>query len=422
MSTTVSSDDKINLIKPHHTNNLSGFEQIAESNKAVVVATTEGRQVSSIDVMEADAFLSSTVSSPDGKPNIGCPTSSFSGLSEGDNVSDRNLAAIIGQAMILQAKANSNFWSTMWEQASDCMNKEFELAPVIKSSIEVAYKNQADATRQDAIKSQKDGWANILSFAGSMGMGAFMEVKEAAKAAQPEVAFARQGLREGLEGALNEANQAEAGFTRRVEDLIGGAGGLDRGAAILQAEGEDVGTTRAAAQRRLGDALVRAGERAVPVEEGAARLARARGVVDRMEEERVAAEGVAGEAGIWSKIKRGFGGIGKFIHWKELPERLTGAFSKGINSAQAARLLSEGVTGVTVNAPCDRAKANFQEQEGIQQAQSEMSKQMEQIYGQGFGRADNMRESSQQSIDYAMNILKSAIESLTSASSALFRA
>lgn len=115
--------------------------------------------------------------------------------------------------------------------------------------------------------------------------------------------------------------------------------------------------------------------------------------------------------------------VGKWMWGKagKVKTKLTATFGKGMLAAQLTGQLSQGITGWFIDAPSQAKQAVQQGIQGQQAALSKESEQYAQFYGQSFSRSEDLRQGSGQNIDYAMNILKSAADSITQTVTSMFR-
>lgn len=111
------------------------------------------------------------------KPQLPSPTKNWSGLTNGEE-NEPGLIAIMGQVLALQAKTNSNFWSTLWKQASQSMELEVKFAPVIGNAMRSQFGAEATATRIQAEQSKQEGMINISTFCMGVAMAGYMEYKD----------------------------------------------------------------------------------------------------------------------------------------------------------------------------------------------------------------------------------------------------
>lgn len=344
-----------------------GQARIAEANHA------QGRQQVARDLILPSAGDGQTETIAKGKgdvkPNLPVPKKTFAGLTGDDGDEDGGfesgktlgLIAIIGEVMALQAKTNSNFWGTLWKQASASMQMEVKFAPIIGSAIQSAYTAQSQATMAQANMAKEDGIINLFMFGGSMAMGILSEATDTAGAGEDS------NLEDETKNAENKAptspNSDEDG-TEMQE---------------LNSEGRATNT----------------------------------------EEQQVNRESNREKSTWKNRLKR----TGKFI--KDVGSRsyqkLGTGLGKGMQYAMGAQTLSQGITGWFVDSKYKAEQADKEQQEGQAQALSKEAEQYSQFYGQSFSRSDTLTQGVQQNIDYAMNILKSAADTITSTVTSMFR-
>lgn len=249
------------------------------------------------------------------------------GLGNNDTPS---IIAIIGQVLALQAKTNSNFWSTIWQQASKSMQMSVELAPIIGNAVKQNWNNQAAATEKEASIAKAEGISSIMAGVTAVVGGTAASFKE-----EPPL----QDV-----GATNTTKAlgqpAAQGLTSQEQTLTQKAQAVKDGAS---------GTALSGGQRALS-------------------------IVDRT-----------------------------------------------VKYAQTATAMSGAITQVTSTAPKKAAIAKDQRNVGAADSLSKVSEQYAQYYSQDFSRNEDLRQGTQQNIDYAMNLLKSASDSVTQVIVSMFR-
>lgn len=327
-----------------------GQELIAESHQA------QGKLQLAKDIVipssgDNENELASLKKGVQTKPRLSSPTRPFTGFrgasgNEDEGNETLGLIAIIGEVMALQAKSNSNFWSTMWKQTSESMQMEVKFAPIIGQAITNAYTAQSLATTAQATQSHEDGLINLVMFGGAILMAGVMEFKGGGSN-EEKLPDQNETI------AINETDNAELGD----QNLEG-----DNNARRLVNNQEPAWKTR--------------GKR------------------------------------ILSFLKD----IGKSGQ-----KRMIGIFGKAMQSAMAFEMATKGITGYWVDSKYQGEQAKQQALEGQAQALSKESEQYSQFYGQSFSRSDQMTNAGQQNIDYAMNILKSAADTITGTVTAMFR-
>jgi hypothetical protein len=151
----------------------------------------------------------------------------FEGGNEGGNKGKQmGLISIIGAVLCLQAKMNSNFWSTAWKQASESMMMQVKFAPVIGDAIKGSYDAQSQATRAQADQSLWEGVINIGMFVATMGVASYMELKEPTETIPKDPAKVLQEAGEPLgNAAANDAENLELEqLGQQQQDGLGKAG------------------------------------------------------------------------------------------------------------------------------------------------------------------------------------------------------
>ena len=343
-----------------------GQARIAQSNHS------QGKQKVAKDVIipSAGDELGGKIgkgSKGEAKPQIPTPKAKFAGL-KGDDVDESGepqngktlgLIAIIGEVMALQAKSNSNFWSTLWKQAFQSMTMEVKFAPIIGDAIKSAYTAQSEATQADANMSKEDGIISLVMFGGSMLMA----------------------------GVSEFSSEAEADNDLKTEDETalenGGGEGTDPEGGI---EMDSLNEEEQSAQQTENDV-----NRTVNREESSWKSRAKR----------------------YLKFVKDVGGRSQ--------TKLGNILGKGMQYAMGADMLSRGITGYFVDSKYKSQMAAKQGEEGQAQALSKEAEQYAQFYGQSFSRSDSMAQGTQQNLDYAMNILKSAADTITQTVTSMFR-
>jgi hypothetical protein len=90
-------------------------------------------------------------------------------LGDRDN---KSLIALIGKVLALQAKSNSQYWSTLWKQGTTSMNQAVALAPMIYHQVTQSYNTQADQTRLEASSAKYQAIAKGVTAGLMIGIGA----------------------------------------------------------------------------------------------------------------------------------------------------------------------------------------------------------------------------------------------------------
>ncbi len=276
--------------------------------------------------------------------------------------------------MALQAKTNSNFWSTLWKQASQSMMLEVKFAPIMGQAIRLAYTAQAAATQSQADKFEKLAIINFSMFGVAMVTAAITPDKTlpGEKTAEQDAA-----------GTLDETNLDDKNMemqqpktTQNIDD------------------DSDVEETADASGKVKAEEI----------------------------EDNAAAKKV-----VANKTKKGFGkkakGLPTYVGGK-VKKGLTWGRDKlnqGLQASMGFAALSGGFTGLQEKR-YDTKPAEQQGIEGQEQALNKESESYSGFYAKAFSRSNDLGQGCQQNIDYAMSILKSAVDAITQAIAAMFRA
>lgn len=157
------------------------------------------------------------------KPSLLFPTTSFSGLNADDKGEEGHtisLIALIATVMSLQAKVNSNYWSTLWKQSAASMMASVQLAKPIGDAIRGAGNAQADATQQEAELANKNMMLCIIFSGLGTLMGGGLGVTSIAEEAEEEVGSSY--LKEAVEDAAAPRNSVvsdEEAFSDEEEGM-----------------------------------------------------------------------------------------------------------------------------------------------------------------------------------------------------------
>lgn len=350
------SNSSINSYNDHAVNGVKKGEALVAQDHQVRYVAREHSQVREKVQVYKDVIVPSQVAfdvekkgTMQGKTPILPPTDD-NPFGEG-GANEIGLISIIGTVMALQAKTNSNFWNTLWKQASQSMMMQVKFAPIIGEAIAKAYDAQAAATTQQAAKSRTDGLSNLLgTFGGSLVMGGIFQYKELSEAA----------------GAL-----------------------------------ETVETTAPTVAKDVVKPAVLDGEEAVNP------------LVTKEE----IAETVNGNG---ESLMDGLMRRWDSLDLKKGIKILGDGLKKGMESAMLAGAAGQGMSGL-LGSQYETEMAKQQRLEGQDQATSKEAEQYSQFYNQAFSRSEDLRQGGQQNIDYAMNILKSAADTITQTVTSMFR-
>ncbi len=301
-------------------------------------------QISSRDDVRPSS--SGEVSSPAGSPStpvIPSPSNS----SPSDNAIDDSgsIIAIIGQVLILQAKSNSNFWSTVWKQASQSMELSVSQAKIMAQAIVDSANQQSAATQAEADMAQKDGIAGFTTGLLCLGMGLYGSFTDPAEKA------------------------ADAGVTNET----------DEAASTMQ---KDAVKAENSSEKEINETINK--------------------------------ENTAS-----SKAQRFFK---SFNSWRERGMKgLMKAFEKAAAAGQTFMPLSQASSQLFVDSPAKTAIAQMQKAKGAADALEKQAEQFAQYYNQDFQRVEGLRESSQQNLNEALQVLQKASDGLTAVVNRMFQ-
>jgi len=328
-----------------------GEERVAQANSSS--ATVADLQQFEKDVLiPASAYKGMgmlAARSPSGapsKPQLPYPRFSWNGF-QGTDANQPGLISIIGTVMALQAKTNSNFWSSLWKQASQSMMMEVKFAPIIGDAIRSQYEAEAAATRSQAEQAKQEGIASIMAFSGGVLMAGYMEYNDEASPGKSGDEVEQEN--ETKQPGSSQTNQTQTSKTDAdIDKMIN--------------KQEETWQERA---KRVG-----------------------------------------------GKIKSGL---------TKGQKRFSSLIGKALQTTTMANMLSDGITKVGITSKYQAQQAMYQAEQGACQALSQEAQQYSQFYGQDFSREEDLRQGVSQNIDYAMNILKSAADSITQTITSLFR-
>lgn len=141
----------------------------------------------------------------------------------GDKLQDsdqQSIVAIIGTVLALQAKSNSNFWSTLFKQSFSSMMAQVKMAPITAEAVKSQYNAQSQATQAQANQALWTGVINLGAFALTCGLGAYQEFSEGASeteaAAQDVPSSATKDVEEEVTESATEETQEAADQTKQA--------------------------------------------------------------------------------------------------------------------------------------------------------------------------------------------------------------
>lgn len=186
------------------------------------------------------------------KKALQAPASDLASPQDGDlgTGEGTSVIALIGTVLALQAKINSNYWSTLWKQASDSMALSVEIAPILAQNVKDNWDSQAAATREEGSIARGAGIASVTAGTAAIAMGGWQAVSSireemaevnAAKTplegeTSPQATEAVQNLKENdqnLSGKLTRSGKAGIGIGKAVMKGLGK--GLEKTLTTAQA-------------------------------------------------------------------------------------------------------------------------------------------------------------------------------------------
>jgi hypothetical protein len=384
-------------------------------------ASSQAKGFSGSDVMVSSKGGASEPYSLQGKMQLPSPAASV----KGNNVwtdGDLSIVAVLNSVLVACAKAGSEFWKNMWDQATQNMMSSLSLAKPIANAVLDQANAQADATQAEADMNKNDGMVNIGFAAVSYGWG----LKESffGKDEDPEnFATKKIGAQPGEEAAgeaeraadnVAQEEQAAARNTQQSRSAVvdsSGKPGDSSGAAtdknaVPAATSSSYGTPSASATARTTSA----GAAEQPANE-AARAAQAN---DAVRANRgpvaVAAEAEKKPNSVWQALK------GAFNRSSNFTSKVNKGFLKGFQIAQGLGMMAQGICGVAYDAPGKSKMATAQRAAGQYDAMSKEGEMISQFHNQAFSRGEDIRQGAQQQqIDTPLNVLKTAADTVTQA-------
>jgi hypothetical protein len=325
-----------------------GEARVAEENSSTVT-------VESLQKFEKDVLVPSNADKGNGildaessggapsKAPLPSPKQNWSAF-QGSGAGEPGLISIIGTVLALQSKTNSNFWSTLWQQASKSMMMEVQFAPIIGNAIRAQYDAEAAATKSQADQAAQEGIISMVMFGTAVLMAGYMEWND-----------------EASPGNKGEDVESEV----ETKAKMNGA---------TQTEQTDLETNKLINNQDESN-------------------------LDRLKR-------------YWNNFQSKF---------SKGQARFTSLLGKGIQTTTMMSMASDGITKYFVTSKHQAEQAMYQAQQGGCQALSQEAQQYSQFYGQDFSREEDLRQGTSQNIDYAMNILKSAADSITQTVTSMFR-
>lgn len=299
------------------------------------------------------------------KPTLQAPTTNFTGFSDqAQSGQTMGLIAIIGEVMAMQAKTNSNSWKTFFDQSFQSMMQSVKMAPVIGNAIKNSFDAQANSKLAQASMSETEAIISLSSFALTIGGTAFAEFKEA-KTAGDEIKNDGIAAKDETVAATNDT------VTRTTSDAENNRS--------MSADASPGGTNM---QNTTKEELLKAEEAL-----GNKRTSRLKAIMENS---------------------------------KKAQTKLGTFFRNASGIAQTMTMANQGALAIN-NSQGQTKQAYYSKEEGKAQAFSKQAESYQQFYNQSVSRTDALTQGSQQNVDYAMNILKSAADTITQTTTAMFR-
>lgn len=294
---------------------------------------------------------------PDQGPKLPAPSTEWDAFQGGDGQQE-GLISIIGAVLALQAKTNSNFWSTQWKQASASMMMEVNFAPIVGAAITAQYNAQSENTQTQADQASTTGAVNIAMFSISMVMAGIQEYKDPSEQLPTDKP-------KTFEVEPEQAEPEEGSGTGDLENA-----GEDTELKKMNAEIDDT-------------------KKVIDDETDAFKA----------DAKRTFAKGQ-------QMMKRGM-------------TYLTSYLGRAGQAAQMMSMLSQGVTGLT-DAKYLSTQALKIAAEGQAATLSKEAEMYSRFYGEDFSREEDLRQGASQNIDNAMNILQQAANTITATVKSMF--
>lgn len=340
-----------------------------------------------------------------------------------------SIISLMAKAMNIQAKANSDYWKNLWDQGSKNMDMQLKFAPLIAQATKSAYDEQKQATLEEAGKEHETCIIMGVAAGATLAHGWYNAIKT------PKDKEETLGISKDLETDVADAEKKLEAAETKVA------------AAQEKVDSIDANTPNEEAIKRRGDLAMAKKERdiassykdaCVAVRDADQISNEAPKANATAEEEKVfaakkaEAEKAAGKAkddfialakreGVEDNIPKAWKTWGRF---KNAAGKVGNVLTKGmVESLELSRLhqmwAQSAQAGVAGNH--DGHKAIHQGNEGGYQATVKMSESLTQFFHQLFQRHEELRGNTQQLIDYAMNILKSSVDTITQTQISLFR-
>ena len=327
-----------------------------------------------------------TSKSPSSKPGLAKPWEVLI-EAEANSISSTkgiNLIAIMSEVMVLQAKSNQDFFKSLWQGASEAMNMEAELAPVVAKATLQAGLAQAAQSKAEGSKALIEGVVSLTTFVASVGFGIGMGMAASAGAEGTED-VANTGL--DVKNLTKDASETDETISGAGEDVAATAG-TDGSAAANTADPEAVAEAdsdaAAAGRKGLEKAETKGAEETDAIEKKTTKGAE-KAALSRMAAAKKAV--------------------------KEMHPALKGLI-EATNASMLMNGLSQGINGIVTYVYSNRIAA-YQIKAAEWQAVEKMGDIQVQFFGQAFGRAEGMSQQAQQNINTALQLLEGMVSAIT---------
>lgn len=328
------------------------------------------------------------------KPAMPEPSNPFgSSDPDSDSTNPPNVMAILARVLVLVANVQSQGWKTFWQMGNENINTSLQMSVAEADQTEQQYKMQASATKTQASQMKQDGLMEFGTFAVCAVMGAFGgPAEEQQKAPTDDPAEITNDT--VTPARIDEPPATASSATPTPEDI----NGADEPPANNPVEQEQV----AARNDTIQDDQVE-GQRQT----------------ERVNEEAAQAE----KTSKWGAIRKWAVNAKEqlFAAGSKVSSLTTRIFGNGWKYAQ---FITPGATGfqhLTIDAPLLSKKAGFEGLQGQFAAGATIARAYGDYNHNIFGRTEEIRQGASQNIDYAMQILKSASDSITQAVSSMAR-
>lgn len=331
------------------------------------------------------------------KPAMPEPSNPFgSSDPDSDTTNPPNVMAILARVLVLVANVQSQGWKTFWQMGNENINASLQMSVAEADQTQQQYKMQAAATKTQASQMKQDGFMEFGTFAMCAVMGAFGgPAEEEQKAPSDDPA---QVTNDTVTPARIVEPETSTSSATTPED-INGADTPPQNTEV-QAEPVAARNDNVEENRVEGDrATERVNEQAAEAEKPSM-LKRAGNYVSN--------------AASSAKEKLG-------AALSKVSSTTTRMFGNGFKYSQFATPGMTGMQHLTVDAPLLSKKAGYEGMQGQFAAGATMARGYGEYNNQIFNRTEDIRQGASQNVDYAMQILKSASDSITQAVSSMAR-